>query len=76
MSNNALNVSAGKPMLTGAIWTAPLGTALPTSTTEALDAAFKCLGYCSDDGLTNSTNLGVRDNQSVGRRHSSHDSDF
>lgn len=57
MSNNALNVSAGKPMLTGAIWTAPLGTALPTSTTEALDAAFKCLGYCSDDGLTNSTNL-------------------
>lgn len=57
-SNNvASNVSAGKPLTTGAIWVAPTGTTLPTSTTESLDGAFKCLGYCSDDGLTNSTNL-------------------
>ena len=59
MSNNntASYVSAGKPLTTGAIWAAPLGTSLPTSTTESLDGAFKCLGYCSDDGLTNGTNL-------------------
>lgn len=56
-NNTASNVSAGKPLATGAIWAAPLGTTLPTSTSEALDSAFKCLGYCSDDGLTNGTNL-------------------
>ncbi len=56
MANKALNVSAGKPKPTGAIWVAPLGTALPTDTTDEL-VGFECLGYCSDDGLTNSTNL-------------------
>ena len=55
--NNALMVSAGKPKVGGSIFAAPLGTPLPTSTTEALDAAFKNLGYASDDGVTNSTNL-------------------
>ncbi len=57
MANVASNVSAGKPKTTGAIWAAPKGTTLPVDTATALDAAFKCLGYCSDDGLTNSTNL-------------------
>lgn len=57
MANTASNVSAGKPKATGAIWVAPLGTELPTDTTEALNEDFACLGYCSDDGLTNSTNL-------------------
>lgn len=56
MANKALNVSAGKPKATGAIWTAPLGTPLPTDTDSEL-TGFDCLGYCSDDGLTNSTNL-------------------
>lgn len=57
MANTASNVSAGKPKTTGAIWAAPKGTELPTDTATALNAAFKCLGYCSDDGLTNGTNL-------------------
>lgn len=57
MANVASNVSAGKPKTTGAIWAAPKGTTLPTDTATALDAAFKCLGYCSDDGLTNTTDL-------------------
>lgn len=60
MGNTASNVSAGKPLPTGAIHVAPKGTSLPTTTSESLAAGFKDLGYCSDDGLTNGTNLEVQ----------------
>lgn len=53
MANNASNVTAGKPKISGAIYVAPLGTTLPTSTTAALDAAFKGVGYVSEDGVSN-----------------------
>ncbi|MCR8969273.1 phage tail protein [Facklamia sp. 7083-14-GEN3] len=46
-------VTAAKPKLGGAIYTAPLGTTLPTDATSGLDMAFKPLGYVSEDGLTN-----------------------
>lgn len=53
MANVVANVTTGKPSVNGAIWRAPLGTALPTDATTALNEAFKCLGYVSEDGLTN-----------------------
>jgi hypothetical protein len=61
MANTASNVTAGKPAIAGAIHFAPKGTTLPTDTTTALDAAFECLGYVSDAGLTNSTSLETTD---------------
>lgn len=53
MGNNADNVSVGKPMVTGGINVAPAGTDLPKDAVTALTEAFKCLGYISEDGVTN-----------------------
>ena len=47
------NVSAGKPKIGGAVFVAPIGTELPKDVTTQLNAAFKGLRYCSDDGITN-----------------------
>jgi len=53
-NNDATKVTAGKPMTGGAIFTAPLGTTLPTSVSASLAAAFENVGYISDSGVVNS----------------------
>lgn len=52
MSDTA-NVTYAKPKVGGAIHSAPLGTELPVTATEKLDAQFKSLGFVSEDGVTN-----------------------
>lgn len=54
---NVSNVGAGKPLVAGAIYRAPLGTTLPTDASTALGDAFKSLGYISEDGVVNARNM-------------------
>lgn len=51
MVNDSRKVAAGKPRPNGAIFQAPLGTALATDTSTPLDPAFLNLGYVHADGL-------------------------
>lgn len=46
------DVAAASPLATGGILYAPKGTALPTSATATLDAAFTPLGLVGEDGLS------------------------
>lgn len=62
MAQIAENVSWGKPPIEGGIKVAPLGTKLPTAPDEALNAAFKSLGYVSEDGVVNTQS---RDTDSI-----------
>ena len=58
-NNNTANVAAGKPKINGAIFVAPVGATLPTDASTVLDAAFKNLGFISDDGVTLGTSRSV-----------------
>lgn len=54
MAVDSANILVGAPdqATTGAILSAPLGTALPTDALDTLDGAFEDSGYISEDGLT------------------------
>lgn len=54
MATTAGNVSAGKPKIGGAVFRAVANTTPPSDATTSLGAAFKDLGYCSEDGVVNS----------------------
>lgn len=47
------NVVTAKPKIGGSIFYAPVGTALPTDASTALNASFKSVGYISEDGVDN-----------------------
>jgi hypothetical protein len=64
--NNKKNVSLGKPKKTGCLYYAPAGTALPTDATTALPAAYTCVGYLSEDGVTNATDTDTTDINEMG----------
>ncbi len=49
----AANVTAAKPAVGGALYWAPSGTTAPTDASTALASSFVCLGYISEDGLSN-----------------------
>ncbi len=49
-TNNQENVSSAKGVKGGYIFSAPVGTALPTDVKTNLNPAFKCLGFISEDG--------------------------
>jgi hypothetical protein len=54
MANSITNVVVGKPLVTGGVLTAPVGTVLPSDPLSALNAAFKAVGYITDAGVTKS----------------------
>ncbi|WP_250235486.1 hypothetical protein [Bifidobacterium longum] len=58
-TNDSTMVSLGKFKVGGYAYWAPAGTTLPTNATTALPAAFKLLGYLSEDGLTIKTDTGT-----------------
>ena len=54
MSADPKKTSVGKPAIGGGVFRAPLGTTLPTDAKTSLAAAFKNMGYVSDEGVVNS----------------------
>lgn len=64
--SNVNNVTASKPATGGAVRVAPYGTALPTSTSDALDEAFKTVGYLSEDGWNNTNGIETSSVKSYG----------
>lgn len=57
----ALDATKTKVGVAGGIYVAPLGTALPTDQTTALDAAFAEVGYITDDGVSLAINESIND---------------
>lgn len=58
---DASNVSAAKPAVNGAAYSAPAGTTLPTDATTALSGTFTSLGYLTEDGLVNADSISAEE---------------
>ena len=58
---NANNVTTGKRRTAGGIYRVAVGTSLPTDASTTLAAAFKEIGYISQDGVTNSLSKTTND---------------
>lgn len=52
--NNTANVSVGKGVEGGYMFTAPVGTTLPTNYTEPLSEEWQNVGFLTDEGVTRS----------------------
>lgn len=52
--NDKDNITIGRPKEGGAVFFAPAGTALPTDASSELPAAYVCLGFVTEDGVTES----------------------
>ncbi|WP_217951365.1 phage tail protein [Granulicatella adiacens] len=59
--NDVTKVTTAKPKVGGAVFVAPLKTALPEDAKSELDAAFKNLGYISEDGIKNENTASTQD---------------
>ena len=57
MAGITTNVTAGKPNTSGAVFTAPAGTSLPTTANGSLNGAFNDMGFVSENGVTKSTSI-------------------
>jgi hypothetical protein len=66
MANTASNVTQAKPATNGAVYVAPLGTALPTDATSDLDKAYVSLGYLTEDGITGSESIDTSETKAWG----------
>jgi hypothetical protein len=51
-ANLASEVLVGKPLISGGVYNAPIGTTVPVTATEDLDAAFEGVGYVVFGGVT------------------------
>ena len=66
MAENTQNDFVGAPKAGGAIWSAPMGTAVPTDAITELDTAFHSLGFISEDGIVNAEELESEDIKAYG----------
>ena len=59
-------VTAAKPAVGGAVYVADTTVTLPTDATSDLSSDFTCLGYISEDGLTNGSTLNTETKKAWG----------
>jgi hypothetical protein len=64
--NTSANVINGKPVATGAVLYAPLGTAFPTDAIATPGDSFKSGGYVTEDGVTKAESRDVNSIKDMG----------